>query len=156
MPPTLLLDLDPRVAWKLPFAAPELREILAAMLTAAGCDGCRLELAVLDDAAMAALQEQSLGRQGPTNILSFPAGDALRDFAAEDAPPSPALGWLALSADTLLRECFLYGQGPEEHAIRLLAHGLAHLTGLDHGPDMDALCARLEEAAAAALRRKAE
>jgi probable rRNA maturation factor len=149
MPLTPLLDRDPRVAWKVPFAASELRDMLAAMLRAADLGEYQVELAILDDAAMAVLHEQSLGREGPTNILSFPAGDALPAFGEAGAPQAPpVLGWLALSADTMLRECFLYGQSPEEHCVRLLAHGLAHLAGLDHGPEMDALCARLENAAA--------
>ena len=41
------------------------------------------------------------------------------------------------SLDTLRRECLLYGQEPAEHALRLLAHGMAHLCGLDHGEQMD-------------------
>ena len=57
-------------------------------------------------------------------------------------------GTLLFSVDTLYRECLLYGQPPQEHAIRLLAHGMGHLMGLDHGPAMDAVCALMEEAAA--------
>jgi probable rRNA maturation factor len=60
------------------------------------------------------------------------------------------LGCLALSADTLLRECFLYAQDAEEHCIRLLAHALAHLMGLEHGPEMDRLTGRLERTGQAA------
>ena len=67
------------------------------------------------------------------------------------APPPPvaprALGSLALSMDTLERECFLYGQEPLKHCIRLLAHGLAHLLGHDHGPAMSELAERMECAA---------
>lgn len=49
-------------------------------------------------------------------------------------------GHSAFSPDTLARECILYGQEPGRHALRLLAHGMAHLAGLDHGPDMDRRC----------------
>ncbi|MDR2488996.1 MAG: rRNA maturation RNAse YbeY, partial [Desulfovibrio sp.] len=62
-----------------------------------------------------------------------------------------SLGCLALSVDTLLRECFLYGQNTDEHCIRLLAHGLSHLMGMDHGPEMDSLADRLAQSAHAAL-----
>jgi probable rRNA maturation factor len=54
---------------------------------------------------------------------------------------------MALSPDTLLRECLLYGQEVEEHCLRLLSHGMAHLLGHDHGPEMDALAARMFAAA---------
>lgn len=97
-----------------------------------------VELFLLDDAAIADANARHLGCTGPTNILSFPGG--------ADAP-----GVLLLSLDTLHRECLLYGQDPAEHAVRLLAHGMGHLCGLDHGPDMDALCERCMDAGCAAL-----
>ena len=65
----------------------------------------------------------------------------------EDLP-----GILLLSLDTLARECLLYGQEPAEHALRLLAHGMGHLAGLDHGPAMDRVCAACFDAARQALR----
>jgi len=46
---------------------------------------------------------------------------------------------MAISADTVAREAFLYGQAPTRHLVRLLAHGFLHLAGLDHGPVMEAL-----------------
>ena len=69
------------------------------------------------------LNAAHLGCAGPTNILSFPA-----------APEESGLGVLAFGLETWLREAALYGQKPELHAQRLLAHGLAHLLGHDHGP----------------------
>ena len=97
-----------------------------------------VELFLLDDAAIADANARHLGCTGPTNILSFPGG--------ADAP-----GVLLLSLDTLRRECLLYGQDPSEHAVRLLAHGMGHLCGLDHGPAMDALCEGCMDAGCAAL-----
>nr|WP_092153373.1 rRNA maturation RNase YbeY [Desulfovibrio legallii] len=102
---------------------------------------CGVDLHILDDAGISAANRRFLGCVGPTNVLSFP-GDA--------AMP----GALLLSLDTLRRECLLYGQEPVEHCLRLLAHGMGHLCGLDHGPLMDALCADFAAAAAAALEGK--
>ncbi len=65
---------------------------------------------------------------GPPNVLSFP----------------PDI--LMLSVDTLRRECVLYGQDVLEHTVRLLAHGLGHILGFDHGEEMNAVCAQMEEA----------
>ena len=90
-----------------------------------------VELVVSSDGEIAAVNAVSLGCSGPTNVLSFP-GDG------------SSLGSLFLSADTMEREIFLYGQDPVEHARRLLAHGLGHIAGFDHGPRMDAFCAMLE------------
>ena len=97
-----------------------------------------IELHLVTDAAMARANARHLGCTGPTNVLSFPG--------ASDMP-----GALLLSLDTLDRECLLYGQEPREHLLRLLAHGVGHLAGLDHGPEMDALCAACLEAAQAGL-----
>ena len=173
MPAAVSIRKHPAASWKLPLSAAELSILLQAMLDEAGHGEAALELALLDDAAMERLNRESAGCAGPTNILSFsaPAGRGLADprpptefprslppdtaagngCAPGDEAARPCLGWLALSADTLLRECFLYGQEEQEHCIRLLAHGLAHLAGLDHGPDMDRLADRLEAAAMAAL-----
>ena len=51
----------------------------------------------------------------------------------------------------LHRATLLYGQDPEEHCLRLLAHGLGHLAGYDHGPEMDELCSEMLSAAEAWL-----
>lgn len=54
-------------------------------------------------------------------------------------PKKRHLGSLAISLPTVVREARLYGQDPQAHFCRLLVHGLLHLSGLDHGPDMDEL-----------------
>jgi probable rRNA maturation factor len=126
----------------MPFGVRELEKLLTAMLRRAerGETGC--DLALLDDAAMRKLHKESLGCDGPTNILAFPAGGGVAHTGE-----ALCLGSLALSVDSLHRECFLYGQEKKEHCIRLLAHGLAHLLGHDHGPAMNALADELEKAA---------
>ena len=139
-----------------------------------------VELYLLDDASVAKANAAHLGCMGPTNILSFPGGGGfLGALGASGVPGAPnvsgapgapnvsgapgapgvpgapnvpgAPGALLLSLDTLQRECLLYGQDPAEHLVRLLAHGMGHLRGLDHGPVMDALCERHMEAAWAVL-----
>lgn len=114
------------------------------MLAAAGRAEAVVELVILDDRNMEGLHADCLGRAGPTNILAFPSAGHMPPGAGPEC-----LGSLALSVDTLLRECFLYDQEPDGHCIRLLAHGLGHLLGHDHGPGMDALTRQLEQAALA-------
>lgn len=122
------------LAHLLPLSRFELQQALESMLAALGLEGCELELALMDEAAMAALNYRHLGCVGPTNVLSFPAG------AEGVALASPCqLGQLALAPHTVRREAFLYGQDLGEHTLRLLAHGLAHLAGFEHGEAMDAL-----------------
>jgi probable rRNA maturation factor len=120
------LCLDPRF----PLSRRECSRLVEAILAALGLSGAQLSLTLLDDKGIAALNARHLGCQGPTNILSFSEAD----------PERPeALGALFLSVDTLTREAFLYGQTPQRHMARLLSHGILHLCGHDHGPDMEAL-----------------
>ncbi len=110
-----------------------------------GFQGAHLELELVDDAAMARLNHAYLGCHGPTNVLSFP-------YSPEETAPMgpedmPNLGQLVLAPQTVCREVFLYGQDLRRHTLWLLAHGVAHLGGHDHGPVMDAVA---EEALLAA------
>ena len=118
------------VDWLLPLSRTELTSVMNTMLEAIGHAGKDVEINLVDDAAIADLNSSFLQCDGPTNILSFPA--------TEDGT-SQNIGWLALSMDTLERECLLYGQERVEHALRLIAHGLLHLAGYDHGEEMFAL-----------------
>ncbi|WP_029894135.1 rRNA maturation RNase YbeY [Desulfohalovibrio reitneri] len=111
-----------------PLSRRELAEVLDDVADALGLGADQVGLRLVGDAEMAALNRRHAGLPGPTNVLSFEA--------AEDGE---GLGELVLSVDTLQRETFLYGQEPREHLVRLLAHGLLHLAGLDHGPEMEAM-----------------
>jgi probable rRNA maturation factor len=93
-----------------------------------------VEVHCVRDAMIAAANDRYMGCRSATNVLSFPGGQGLA-------------GVLLLSVDTLLREALLYGQEPREHCVRLLAHGMGHLLGYDHGSAMQALCERMEDAA---------
>lgn len=101
------------------------------------------------DAGMADYNLRYMGCHGPTNVLSFPIDEQIAGPEDEDVPIQ--LGSLVFSVDTLHRETLLYGQDPEEHCLRLLAHGLGHLAGYDHGPEMDELCSEMLSAAEAWL-----
>ena len=103
-----------------------------------GLAGRTLALTLADDRDIAAVNREFLGCTGPTNILSFPASDGKADVLAPGEEAAD-LGELVLSVDTLARETELYGQEPVEHLARLLAHGILHLAGYDHGGEMHAL-----------------
>lgn len=117
-------------AWQCPFGRRELVAVLDAMRRACGLEGVPLGVTLADDAFVSRVNAAQLRCHGPTNILSFPAFDGTAGGGEAQ---------LLLSLDTLERECLLYGQDPAEHTLRLFAHGMAHIGGLDHGPEMDAL-----------------
>ncbi len=123
----LHLDQSVPVDPRFPLSGPELMEIFEGLAAAFGLNAWELSLRIVDDGEMAELNDRFMGCLGPTNVLSFPGGDG--DW----------LGDLVLSVDTLVRESRIYNQDPYEYAVRLLAHGLLHLMGHDHGPEMEAL-----------------
>jgi probable rRNA maturation factor len=124
------LETRARLNPRLPLSRSELLPLLTAILECLELQDRDLSLQCVDDRQIAVLNETSLGCKGPTNILSFPASsDESETF----------LGELVLSIDTLTREIHLYGQEPREHLARLLAHGILHLAGYDHGEVMDSL-----------------
>ena len=140
-PPVTVTGRHGGAVWHCPLDGPELKKALAAMCAAAQAQGrgvSGVDLYLITDAAIARANARYLGCAGPTNVLSFPGASGMA-------------GTLLLSLDTLERECLLYGQEPTEQLLRLLAHGMGHLAGLDHGPEMDALCTACEAAAEAGL-----
>lgn len=96
--------------------------------------GTAVELHLLDDAQLATLNARHLNAWGCTNVLSFPGERG-------------NIGALFLSLDTFARECLLHDQEPAIHLMHLLAHGTAHLLGLDHGPAMEEMENRCLESA---------
>lgn len=129
--------------WAIPFDRRSLCRALRVMLSAAEEKGVSVpecvEVRLVDDKAMRAANSRFTSCPGPTNVLSFPGGS--------DMP-----GLILISSGAVLRECLLYGQRPAEYALLLLAHGLAHLAGLEHGVDMDGVCGACVAAARRTLR----
>lgn len=123
-----MLYLDQVVAGdpRFPLSPAELMSIFEGLAAVFGLEEWEASLRLVDDLEIAGLNQSFMGCLGPTNILSFPTED-------------DELGDLVLSVETLVRETFVYNQDPFEYTVRLLAHGLLHLMGHDHGPEMDDL-----------------
>lgn len=75
-----------------------------------------------DDRELRRLNCQFLGRDYPTDVLSFPAGDEF-------------LGEIAISVDRAREQAARYGHSLEEELAILMLHGLLHLVGFDHERD---------------------
>lgn len=107
-----------------------LAKALAAAATAEGVGGT-VSLLLGDDAAIAGLNKEFRGKEGPTNVLSFPP-----------APPADAgegfLGDIALAAETIASEADSQGKKFDHHAAHMAVHGFLHLLGYDHKNPADA------------------
>lgn len=84
-----------------------------------------------DDHAVAELNKQFRGKDGPTNVLSFPP-------AQVEQGPERFLGDIALAAETIAAEAEFQSKRFENHAAHLVVHGFLHLLGYDHMNPADA------------------
>lgn len=119
-------------AWTaaLPDAEAVVNEAAAAALKAggAGLESTDLTVLLADDAAVADLNDRFRDRQGPTNVLSFPAPESAQ----------PHLGDIALAYGVCAAEAAAQGKPLANHLSHLVAHGVLHLLGWDHQSDDEA------------------
>ncbi len=84
-----------------------------------------------DDDRVRKLNNNFLGKDRPTNVLSFPANDPA-------GPDQDYLGDIAMAYETCAQEADLTGTPIASHSAHLLVHGMLHLLGYDHERDADA------------------
>ena len=88
-----------------------------------------LTIVFSDDDEVHTLNRQFLGRDAPTDVLSFPADEI------DPETGKPYLGDIILSIPRA-REQAALGQHPVEAEIQLLiVHGVLHLLGYDHAEE---------------------
>jgi len=90
-------------------------------------------VALIDDRAMRKLNKMYRGKDKPTNVLSFPAGEA-----AESRRATHPLGDVAIALGTVKREAKAQGKTVNDHLMHLMVHAVLHLLGYDHESDPDA------------------
>ena len=100
--------------------------------------GYAVEVAVRlsDDAEVQTLNAQYRHQDKPTNVLSFPMvqPDLVVGLANSD-DGEVLLGDIVLAYETCAAEAVAKGLPLADHARHLIAHGMLHLLGLDHGDD---------------------
>lgn len=89
-----------------------------------------------DDVEVAGLNKAYRGKEGPTNVLSFPmfAGEALVAAGERD----DLLGDIVLASGVCASEAEARGIDVADHARHLVVHGTLHLLGHDHGGEEEA------------------
>jgi probable rRNA maturation factor len=84
-----------------------------------------LTVRIVDEAEMTALNRQYRGKDGPTNVLSFP-------YEAIPGIDSKLLGDVVICAPVVASESVAQGKQLEEHWAHIVIHGVLHLLGYDH------------------------
>jgi len=82
---------------------------------------------VTDDAGIREINHAWLGKDRPTNVISF----AMQEGAGAGVQPD-LLGDVVISADTAARDAAEAGAPVEHELCFLLLHGILHLLGYDH------------------------
>ena len=99
-----------------------------------------LTIRVVGTAESRQLNRTWRGKDKPTNVLSFPAGDVADE-----------LGDLAICAPVVAREAREQGKALQAHWAHMVVHGVLHLLGYDHENDRDA--GRMETKEAGILKQ---
>ncbi len=77
-----------------------------------------------DDRELRRLNRQFLGKDYPTDVLSFP-----------EPGPDGFLGEMAISVERAREQAAEFGHRLDEEIRILMLHGLLHLMGMDHAND---------------------
>lgn len=96
-----------------------------AEMALAGSTNVMLNIRIVDMDEGRDLNQRWRGREGATNVLSFPAS----------SPPAGGmrvLGDIVLCAPVVAREAAGQGKTVQHHWAHLTFHGLLHLIGFDH------------------------
>ena len=106
---------------------PALTGLAAAVLEITGTNAnSALSLKFTTDEEIQVLNRDYLGKDAPTDVLSFPV--------AFDDPEtgSPYLGDILISLPTARKQAETAGHAVQDEVQLLLAHGMLHLLGYDH------------------------
>ena len=92
-------------------------------------------LKLVDEATIAELNEQWMGKEGPTDVLAFPM-DELRPGLLDEEPEEGVLGDLMIAPTIAEKQGAAAGHGTLAEVELLTTHGILHLLGYDHAePD---------------------
>jgi probable rRNA maturation factor len=92
--------------------------------------GAGVTVAFVSDRAMRGLNRRWRGKQGTTDVLSFPSGQ--EEFEKDEGE---SVGDVVISVEQAARQAAEHGLDFEGEVAQLILHGLLHLCGYDHETD---------------------
>jgi probable rRNA maturation factor len=118
--------------------APEIATVefwIASAIEASGNKSdAEVSVRIVDSDEIRALNRDYRGKDRPTNVLSFPAGEV----AGLPAEVPVLLGDIVVCASVVRDEATEQGKTLADHWAHMLVHGTLHLLGYDHEADTDA------------------
>lgn len=140
----LTVDIQTASLEPVPAGADLRRWITTALAGRTTQQQVEISVRLVDTEEMAQLNTGYRGKEGPTNVLSFPA----------DLPPElglPLLGDIVICAPVVAAEAAQQGKSATAHWAHMTVHGTLHLLGYDHIEEEDA---QIMEALESAILRQ--
>ena len=121
--------------------APEIESLASAVLSAEGLpDSVEVSIALIDATPMADLNNSHMGKDGPTDVLSFPLEALKPGVIPESGPGGPPLhiGDVFICPAVVASNSAESGVAFRDVMALMVVHGLLHLLGYDHVVDCEA------------------
>jgi probable rRNA maturation factor len=138
-----------------PVDAPRWSRLAEQVLIDVGVEG-EAELSVLfvDEDQIAVLNQQFMGHEGPTDVLSFPMDGVpepstsglmtpARPFDPDDQPL--LLGDIVICPEVAQRQAPDHAGTYDDELALLLVHGILHVIGMDHAADDERIAMQARE-----------
>lgn len=100
-----------------------------------------VELVIVDDETMLALNSEHRGKESTTDVLSFPMEAPFTEQSIFGMP----LGSIIIAASYVKKEAKSLGHSEQDELSLLFIHGMLHLLGFDHEVDDGEMRAREKE-----------
>ena len=120
----IFVEVEPGSSAALP--AEQVERAAAATLRRQSAADCDLTLVLTGDERLQALNREYLGRDRPTDVLSFPAGETDPETGRR------YLGDVLISVPRAVEQAAARGHALESELQLLVVHGVLHLLGHDH------------------------
>jgi len=115
---------------KIPVDRERWGQFTALALQATPSEATGVTVVFVSDRYMGQVNRQWRGKQGTTDVLSFPAGED-----SFDNPDGAVLGDVVISIEQAARQAKENGLKLDQEIAQLILHGLLHLCGYDHETD---------------------
>ncbi len=103
-----------------------------------------LTLTFVDRDEIAVLNEEHLGKSGPTDVLSFPLDAGDRTVPADDSVPV-LLGDVVICPDVARDQAPTHAGTLDDELALLVVHGVLHVLGHDHAEPDESAAMRSKE-----------
>ena len=105
-----------------PVEAERIEAAVRHVLRAEVVEAAEISVALVSDDEIAALNQQYLEHEGPTDVISFHLHDR----------GEPPLGDVYVGVDQAARQAAGFGASVAEEVLRLAVHGTLHVLGYEH------------------------